>query len=84
MATDLRLVVDAAERDAATNVPATHRAGDGLAETRLADPWRADEGDDRAVAPPAVALAEPSSPRSRRSLRVARNSTMRSLTSASP
>ncbi len=52
---DLRLVADAAERDA--HELASHRPGDGLAETRLADPWRADEGDDRAVAAPAVALA---------------------------
>ena len=53
--TDLGLVADAAERDA--HELASHRPGDRLAETRLADPWRADEGDDRAVAAPAVALA---------------------------
>ena len=47
VAADLRLVVDAAEAHA--HELAAHRAGDALAERRLADAGRADEGEDRAA-----------------------------------
>ena len=47
MAADLRLVVDAAE--AHPDELAAHRPGDALAERRLADAGRSDEGEDRAA-----------------------------------
>ena len=55
MATHLRLVVDAAERDAHELAP--ERARDRLAERGLADAGRADEAQDRASGLPARACA---------------------------
>src|SRR5580765_1905678 len=50
MPADLRLVADAAERDA-DELP-VHRPRDRLAERRLADAWRADEAENRSLDPP--------------------------------
>ena len=47
VAADLRLVADAADRDAGELAP--ERARDRLAERRLADAGRADEAEDRAA-----------------------------------
>ena len=47
VAADLRLVVDAAEAHA--HELAAHGPRDALAERRLADAWRSDEGEDRAA-----------------------------------
>ena len=83
VATDLGLVAHAAEGDA--DELAAEGAGDRLAERRLADAGRADEGEDGAGRGDRRRRPRSSSrPRSARSLRTARYSTMRSFTSSRP
>ena len=80
VAADLGLVAHAAEGDA--DELAAEGAGDRLAERRLADAGRADEGEDGAglAARGALLVDAPLG----RSLRTARSSTMRSFTSSRP
>ena len=78
---DLGLVAHATQRHA--HELATHRPGDGLAEAGLADTGRPDEGQHGTRLPwpwPSVGWMS----RATRSLRTARNSTMRSFTSSRP
>ena len=90
VAADLGLVADAAERD--PHELAAQGAGHRLAERGLADAGRADQRDDRRLAAGGDVVVGPSSSlagsrrawRSRRSLRTASSSTMRSFTSSRP